>query len=130
MPATKKDKSRGQLGLWGMSPSKPLCTRSMHISSSCWTRIIYRSFEIILEWGLSIGLEFKSNVQSKSTVSKNIQFDMKYIEKILNRRGQLGLQPIRSSKARKNVFERMPTTKKDKSRERLPDSSKEYGKPS
>jgi len=75
-------------------------------------------------------LEFKSNVQSKSTVSKNIQFDMKYIEKILNRRGQLGLQPIRSSKARKNVFERMPTTKKDKSRERLPDSSKEYGKPS
>jgi len=35
-------------------------TRLIHISPSC--RTIYRSFEIILQWVPSIGLEFKSNV--------------------------------------------------------------------
>jgi len=37
-------------------------------------------------------------------------------EKILNRRGQLGLQRMSPSNARENVFERTPTTKKDESR--------------
>jgi len=40
---------------------------------------MYRSFEVILEWGLTIGLEFKFNPQCKSIALKNIQFDMNYI---------------------------------------------------
>jgi len=51
--------------------TSPLRTRLIDISSSCWT--IYRWFEIIHEWELSIGLEFKS------IASKNIQPDMNYI---------------------------------------------------
>jgi len=47
-----------------MSPSKPLNTRLIHISRSYQT--IYRSVENILEWELSIGLEFKSKVLCKS----------------------------------------------------------------
>jgi len=43
-----------------MSQSKPLRTRLIHISQSYWT--IYHSFEIILEWELSIALELKFNV--------------------------------------------------------------------
>jgi len=41
----------------------------------------FRSFEIVLEWELSIGLEFKFNVLCKSIVSKNIQSNMNYILK-------------------------------------------------
>ena len=40
----------------------------IHISPSYQT--VYRSFEIILEWVLSIGLEFKSNVLCKPIASK------------------------------------------------------------
>jgi len=42
--------------------------RLIHISPSYWT--FYRSFEIILEWELSIGLQFKFNVLCKSIASK------------------------------------------------------------
>ena len=50
----------------------PLCLRLIHISPSY--RKVCRSFEIILEWVLSIGLEF--NVLCKPVASKNIQSDM------------------------------------------------------
>jgi len=62
-----------------MSLSKPLHSRLIHISLSYWT--IYRSLEIILEWELSIGFEFKSNVLCKTIASKNIHSDMNYILK-------------------------------------------------
>jgi len=52
----------------GSSSTALLCTRLIHISPSYWT--IYRSFEIIFERELSIGLEFKSNVLSTSIASK------------------------------------------------------------
>jgi len=55
-------------------PVKPPRLRLIHISPSYQT--VYRSFEIILEWVLSIGLEFKSNVVCKPIASKNIQSDM------------------------------------------------------
>jgi len=48
--------------------NKPLLTRLIHISPSYGT--IYRSFEIIFELGLSIGLEFKFNVLCKSIALK------------------------------------------------------------
>jgi len=44
-------------------PVNPPRLRLIHISPSYQT--VYRSFEIILEWVLSIGLEFKSNVLCK-----------------------------------------------------------------
>ena len=49
-------------------PVGPLPARLIHISPRYWT--IYRSFEISLEWELTIGLEFKSNVLRKSIASK------------------------------------------------------------
>ena len=42
--------------------------RLIHISPSYQT--VYRSFEIILEWVLSIGFEFKSNVLCKPIALK------------------------------------------------------------
>jgi len=51
-----------------ITPLDPLHTRLIHISPSCWT--LYRSFEIILEWGSSNGLEFNSNVIWKAIASK------------------------------------------------------------
>ena len=51
----------------GLAPQSAAYTSLIHISPSCWT--IYRSFDIILERELSIGLDFKS---------KNIQSDMNY----------------------------------------------------
>jgi len=69
-----------------------LRTRLVRMSPRCWT--IFRSFEIILKWELSIGLEFKLNALwqgSTPTVCgpmfyaihcfKNIQFGMNYIWK-------------------------------------------------
>jgi len=50
------------------TPVSPLPTRFIRIITSCWT--IYHSFEMILQCELSIGLEFKSNVLSKSIASK------------------------------------------------------------
>jgi len=50
--------------------------RTRRISPSYWT--IYRSFQITLEWELSIELELKSNALCKSIASKNIQPDMNY----------------------------------------------------
>ena len=49
-------------------PVRPLRTRLIRINTSYWT--IFSSFEIILEWKLSIGLNFKYNVQCKSIASK------------------------------------------------------------
>ena len=60
-----------------IAPVSPLSTKLIHISPSYWT--IYHSFEIILEWGLSIGWEFEANIRCKSIASKNIQFDMNFI---------------------------------------------------
>jgi len=64
-----------------MSPNKPLHTRFIHYSLSHWT--IYRSFEIIIEWELPMGLKFKLNVLCKSIFKKHIQTDMTYILKML-----------------------------------------------
>jgi len=73
-----------------MSQSKPLRTRLIHISQSYWT--IYHSFEIILEWELSIALELKFNVLCNPLLQNT--FNRIWI--ILNNkaycRGQLGLQ--------------------------------------
>jgi len=52
-----------------ITPVNPLRLRLIHISSSY--RTVYRWFEIILEWVLSIGLEFKFNVLCKHIASKN-----------------------------------------------------------
>jgi len=51
-----------------ITPVNPPRLRLIHISSSYQT--VYRLFEIILEWVLSIGLEFKSNVLCKPIASK------------------------------------------------------------
>ena len=48
--------------------ANPPRLRLIHVSPSYQT--VYRSFEIILEWVLSIGLEFKSNVLCKPIASK------------------------------------------------------------
>ena len=50
-----------------MSSSKPLRTGLIHVSTSYWR--LYHSFEIIIEWELSISLEFKSYVLCKSIAS-------------------------------------------------------------
>jgi len=49
-------------------PVNPPRLGLIHISPNYQT--VYRSFEIILEWVLSIGLEFKSNVLCKPIASK------------------------------------------------------------
>ena len=61
-----------------IAPVSSLRNRIIHINPSYWT--IYRSFEIILEWKLSIGLEFDSNVPSKFIASKkhSIWYDTVY----------------------------------------------------
>ena len=51
-----------------ITPVNPSRLRLIHISPSYQT--VYRSLEIILEWVLSIGLEFKSNVLCKPIASK------------------------------------------------------------
>jgi len=51
-----------------ITPVNPLRLKLIHISPSYST--VYRSFEIILEWTPSIGLEFKSNVLCKPIASK------------------------------------------------------------
>jgi len=51
-----------------ITPVNPPRLRLIHISPSY--QIVYRSFEIILEWILSIRLEFKSNVLCKPIASK------------------------------------------------------------
>jgi len=47
-----------------------LRTRLIHISPSYWT--IYRSFEIIIERELSIGLQFKYNVLKNPLLQKTV----------------------------------------------------------
>jgi len=49
-------------------PVNPLRLRLIYISPSY--QRVYRSFKIILEWVLPIGLEFKSNVLCKPIASK------------------------------------------------------------
>ena len=51
-----------------ITPVNPPRLRLIHISPRYQT--VYRSFEIMLEWVLSIGLEFKSNVLCKPIASK------------------------------------------------------------
>ena len=51
-----------------ITPVNPPRLGLIHISPSCQT--VYRSFEIILQWVLSIGLKFKSNVLCKPIASK------------------------------------------------------------
>jgi len=51
-----------------ITPVNPPRLRLIHISPSYQT--VYRSFEIILEWVYSVGLEFKSNVLCKPVASK------------------------------------------------------------
>ena len=51
-----------------ITPVNPPRLRLIHISPNYQT--VYRSFEIILEWVLSVGLELKSNVLCKLIASK------------------------------------------------------------
>jgi len=51
-------------------PVNPPRLRLIHINPSY--QIVYRSFEIILEWVLSTGLEFKSNVLCKPIASEKL----------------------------------------------------------
>jgi len=60
-----------------ITPVSTLRTKLIHISSSYWT--IYRSFETILEWELSVALEFKFN--ANSLFRDSFQSDMHYIWK-------------------------------------------------
>jgi len=87
-----------------ITPVNPPRLRLIHISMSYQT--VCRSFEIILEWVLSIGLEFKSNVLCKPIASKKHSIWYQLNWKIPNCRGQLGLQWMSPSKERANVFER------------------------
>ena len=57
-----------------ITPVNPPRLRLIHISPSYQT--VYRSFEIILEWALSIGLEFKSLFYANPLLQKNIQSDI------------------------------------------------------
>ena len=93
-----------------MSPSKSLRTRLIHVSPSYWTT--YCSFEIILEWGLSIGLELKLNVLFMQIHCFKKKFNLIRIifEKMLYCRGKLGLLRMSPSKARANLIERTPPT--------------------
>ena len=60
------------------------------INPSYWT--IYRSFEIIFEWYLCTGLEFKSNVSMQNhCFNKTFNLAWTIFHKILNCRRQLGL---------------------------------------
>ena len=60
-----------------ITPVNPPRLRLIHVSPSYQT--VYRSFEIILEWVMSIGLEFKSNVLCKSIASKKT-FNLMWIK--------------------------------------------------
>ena len=51
-----------------ITPMNPPRLRLIHFSPNYQT--VYRSFEIIVEWVLSIELEFKSNVLCKPIASK------------------------------------------------------------
>ena len=90
----------------------PLRTRLIHNSLSYWP--ICRLFKIIIEWELSIRLQFKSSVMCKSIVSKNSQPDMNYILK--NTQLQKAAWTLKGcskrspGKARVNKFERTLTT--------------------
>ena len=56
-----------------ITPVSPVRTRLIHISPN--SRAIHRSFEIILEWGPSIRLEFKRCMQIHC-FKTDIQSDM------------------------------------------------------
>ena len=109
-----------------MSPSKPQHTWLIRINPSYWT--IFRSFGIILECELSIGLEFKFDCSMQIHCFKKT-FNLIWIifEKILNRRRQLWEKPDQC--AREGIRE-MPTWKKDETRAQSANSSKSYRKPS
>jgi len=51
-----------------MTPVSSVRTSLIHISPSSWT--IFHSFESILEWELSVGLEYKFNVLCKYIASE------------------------------------------------------------
>jgi len=92
-----------------VTPVSLLRTRLIHIITRVAVQF-YASFEIILEWELSIGLEFKSNVLCKSIASKIFNLIWIIFLKLLNRGWQLGLQRLSPSKARANEVERTPVT--------------------
>jgi len=64
-PLLRKARHRAMI-----TPVRPLSTRLIHISPSYCK--IFRLFEIILELGLSVGLELKFNVLCKSIGSKKL----------------------------------------------------------
>jgi len=92
-----------------VTPVSLLRTRLIHIITRVAVQF-YASFEIILEWELSIGLEFKSHVLCKSIASKIFNLIWIIFLKLLNRGWQLGLQRLSPSKARANEVERTPVT--------------------
>jgi len=65
--------------------SPTLQTGLIRISPICWT--IHGSFQIILEWELSIRMELKSNALYKSIDSKTLNLTWIIFEKILNPEG-------------------------------------------
>ena len=87
-----------------ITPVNPPRLRLLHISPSYQT--VYRSFEIILEWVLSMDWNSNPMFYANPLLQKNIQSDINKIEKILNCRWQLGLQWMSPSKERAIVFER------------------------
>jgi len=66
-------------------PVNPPRLRLIHINPSY--QIVYRSFEIILEWVLSTGLEFKSNVLCKPIASEklSIWYELNWKNTLLQR---------------------------------------------
>jgi len=59
-----------------ITPGSPVRIRLIHTSSSYWT--IYRSFEIILEWRPSTGLEFKCSMQIHCFKNHSIWYKLKF----------------------------------------------------
>jgi len=90
------------------TPVSPLRTRLVRIGPSYWT--IFRSFEIIVEWELSIRLELNPMLYAHYCFIKTFNLIWIIFEEILNWREQLGLWRMSSSTARAKVFERTPAT--------------------
>ena len=71
-----------------ITPVNPPRLRLINIRPSY--QRVYRSFEIILEWVLSIGLEFKSNVLCKPMLQKTFNLILIKLKKYLIAEGSSG----------------------------------------
>ena len=71
-----------------ITPVNPPRLRLIHISPSYQT--VYRSFEIILKWVLTIGLELKLNILCKPIASKKFNLILIKLKKYLIAEGSSG----------------------------------------